>query len=193
MPVIILLIATSSFPRRVSKKHITINCLILTALLPAQSGECKTVLWPFFKERLQGKGGRLINGWNQLNKWLCPVLISLLSFRKAWSSPTAPLAQSALFRLLPGRLGIWASHGFVPLSFGKAISKLVCLLLTPAMPKQCGAWGFTPSLARALNLWCEQRVGTAGSSWGHLGAGPNLQHCVIIDSRSAEAELRAFR
>lgn len=137
MPVIILLIATSSFPRRVSKKHITINCLILTALLPAQSGECKNVLWPFFKERLQGEGGRLINGWNQLNKWPCPVFISLLS--EAWSSPTAPLAQSAVCRLLPDHLGIWASHGFVSLSFGKAISKLVCLFLTSAMPKPCGA------------------------------------------------------
>lgn len=82
-PVIILLITTGNtwggFPRRVSKKHVAINCLILPALLPGQSGGCKNVLRPFFKGRLQVKGGSLIKGWNQLHKLQCPIFGSLLS------------------------------------------------------------------------------------------------------------------
>lgn len=45
----------SSFLRRVSKKHITINYLILTALLPGQSGGCKNVLWQFSREGCKWK------------------------------------------------------------------------------------------------------------------------------------------
>lgn len=79
-----------SFLRRVLKKHVTINGLSLTAPLPGESGGCKTVLGPFSKGKLQAKGGILINRWNQLNKWLCPVFISLLLEGMIWShSPTS--------------------------------------------------------------------------------------------------------
>lgn len=134
-PVIILLIATSSFPRRVSKKHITINCLILTALLPAQSGKCKNVLWPFFKERLQGEGGRLINGWNQLNKWPCPVFISLLL--ESLIQSHSPSSSVSIFQAAAWPFGNLNFTWFC--LFGKAISNLVSLMLASAMPKPCGA------------------------------------------------------
>ena len=83
-------------------------------------------------------GTNLING--------CAQCLAL-SFRKARSSPAAPLARSALSRLLPGRLGICTSHIFVPLSFGKAISKLACLLLISAMLKLCGGAAYTRRVA----------------------------------------------
>lgn len=58
-PVIVLLITSSNtwsrFPRWFSKKHVTINCLILTALLPSQSGGCKNVLWLFSREGCEWK------------------------------------------------------------------------------------------------------------------------------------------
>lgn len=166
------------------KKHVTINCLILAALLPGQSGECKNVLWPFFKGRLQVKGGSLINGWTNLIN-VCALYLAL-SFRKAWSGPAAPLAQSALFRLLPARLGIWTSHVFVLLSFGKAISKVVCLLLISAMLKLCG--GATCAHRDAHGRWCEKRVGAVGCSWGHLGVGPNLQPWVSLLTSGARRQ-----
>lgn len=74
------------------------------------------------------------------------ALYLALSFLNKRSSPASLPAWSALFRLLPGGLGIWTSCILIPLHFGKEISKLACLFILP----QC--WSYAEALGMTVGL-----------------------------------------